>query len=78
MMYLGPRSLDDTMTLDDYMNYMKNMKIKWGERCIAEVTHHYRQIFVGGMWAFQHVCTRFWHARTHGCVCVRARIVGSL
>ena len=28
-MYLGPRSLDDMMTLDDYMNYMK---IKWGER----------------------------------------------
>ena len=71
MVYLGPRSLDDMMTLDDSMNYMK---IKWGERCIAEVTHHYRHIFVGEMWAFQHVCTRFWHARTHGGVCACALV----
>ena len=69
MMYLGPRSLDDMMTLDDYMKYMK---IKWGERCVAEVTHYYQQICVGGMWAFQHV--HAFLARAHAWVCVCARV----
>lgn len=70
MVYLGPRSLDDMMTLDDYMNYMK---IKWGERCIAEVTHHYQQICVGGNVGISTCACVFGTRACMGvCVCVRS------
>ena len=59
-MHLGSRSLDDMMILDED---------KMAAPCFARITYHYWQIFVGGMWAFQHV-----HAFlvcAHGCIRVR-------